>query len=239
MYSIFTIMNSGYSNFGRIFFNSLHQNLTLDEIDTIWVGDTGIDERDKEYLKQFKKVKLINSGKITKNTQLHDKDWLESVTQKTRLLRSVCSVSESPVVMIDLDSYFISDFHQHLKSDCDVQVIHRDKEPPHIASWFAVNNLQKGIEFIDDWIYIMNQWRDIPKESPSLNHLVLNNDKYVIGIEQERLLAAYGNLEEAKFWGSHIVHFKSSRYAKTPQEDFHNRVFKRGFEELVGEWVDV
>ena len=104
MYSIFTIMNSGYSNFGRIFFNSLHQNLTLDEIDTIWVGDTGIDENDKEYLKQFKKVKLINSGKITKNTHLHDKDWLESVTQKTRLLRSVCAVSESPVVMIDLDS---------------------------------------------------------------------------------------------------------------------------------------
>ena len=149
MYSIFTIMNSGYSNFGRIFFNSLHQNLTLDEIDTIWVGDTGIDERDREYLKQFKKVKLINSGKITKNTQLHDKDWLESVTQKTRLLRSVCSVSESPVVMIDLDSYFVSDFHQYLKSDCDVQVVHRDKEPRHIASWFAVNNLQKGIEFID------------------------------------------------------------------------------------------
>lgn len=239
MYSIFTIMNSGYSNFGRIFFNSLHQNLTLDEIDTIWVGDTGIDEKDKEYLKQFKKVKLLNSGKITQNTRLHDNDWLESVTQKTRLLKSVCAVSESPVVMIDLDSYFISDFHQYLKSDCDVQVVHRDKEPPHIASWFAVNNLQKGIEFIDDWIYIMNQWKDIPKESPSLNHLVLNNDKYVIGIEQERLLAAYGSLDEAKYWGSHIVHFKSSRYANTPQEDFVNRVFKRGFEELVGEWVDV
>ena len=64
MYSIFTIMNSGYSNFGRIFFNSLHQNLTLDEIDTIWVGDTGIDERDKEYLTQFKKVKLTFITKI-------------------------------------------------------------------------------------------------------------------------------------------------------------------------------
>ena len=51
-------------HFGRIFFNSLHQNLTLDEIDTIWVGDTGIDERDKEYLTQFKKVKLILSCKI-------------------------------------------------------------------------------------------------------------------------------------------------------------------------------
>ena len=46
----------------------------------------------------------------------------------------------------------------------------------------------------------MNKWDGVPKESPSLNHLVLNNDKYVIGIEQERLLAAYGTLEESKFW---------------------------------------
>jgi hypothetical protein len=233
-------MNSGYSNFGKIFFNSLHKNLTLDEIDTIWVGDTGLSDEDKKFLNQFPKVKIIDSGINTKMTKIHTQDWLDSVQQKTILLRSVCTISKSPVVMIDLDSYFISDFHQHLKSDCDIQVIYREnKDPKHIASWFAVNNLRKGIEFIDEWIQTMDNWKKIPKESPSLNHLVLNNKKYVIGIEEERLLAAYGHLEDSMDWNSHIVHFKSSQYANSPEEDFRNRVFRRGFEEVVKDWVDV
>jgi len=249
-YSIFTVMNSGYvyGNFGRIFVNSIHRNLDISKIDTIYIGDIGLSKKDKEFLNSFEKVKIVDSGVVTKNVVIHDDDWVESVNQKTILLKELCKTSDCPIVLIDLDCYFVNDFYQHIDLDYDIQVVERDPwvHPNHIASWVVINNMEKGVRFIDEWMNIMKNYTATRhKESPSLDILVkdnFNRNEYKVKVLKERKIIGFGELRQIEEWESHIAHFKGWARGSSPEEDFYLRVFGKGrhpIHEIIEEWINV
>ena len=46
------VLNSSYFNFGKVFINSLYDNVDIDNIDTIFIADTGLSKSNKEYFKK-------------------------------------------------------------------------------------------------------------------------------------------------------------------------------------------
>ena len=110
-YNIFTIANSGYFKFCRIFVESLHEKLDLSKINKIFIGDTGLTEDELKYLSMYDKIQVVSTDYVSKDTSLWSDDWLNVVGFKTKLLRELVKKEEVPIVMIDLDCMFVNDFH--------------------------------------------------------------------------------------------------------------------------------
>ena len=49
-YNVFTILNSSYIKFGKIWINSLYDKVDINKIENIFIGDTGLYKEDKNYL---------------------------------------------------------------------------------------------------------------------------------------------------------------------------------------------
>ena len=156
--------------FGKIWINSLYKNVNLEQINKIFILDTGLKKSEVEYLKSFNKVQIIVSDlaeERTSNASTRESIWLQHVLRKTKYFRKVLkdSSSNTPLIMVDSDCCFLGDFFDLLNKEDDVLVCNRSykEEDNWIASFFVANNNANGKLFLDKWIQRMRQ---LMKESP-------------------------------------------------------------------------
>tara|TARA_B100000131_G_scaffold262127_1_gene258438 strand:- start:158 stop:880 length:723 start_codon:yes stop_codon:yes gene_type:complete len=238
-YNIFTIANSGYFKFCRIFVESLHKNLDLSKINKIFIGDTGLTKNELKYLSMYDKIEVVSTDYISKDTSLWGEDWLNVVGFKTKLLRELVKKEEVPIVMIDLDCMFVNDFHDLVfgifADENPIKVCHRKEHPiPYIGSFVSIGDKEKGINFLDKWIEKIENWGGVPKESPALSQLC---EEVNVCELDEKIICAYCDSKEMEEWAVKIVHFKSRYKFDNFEDDFKDRVIVRGFERLVKEFI--
>ena len=60
-YSIYTVLNSDYMTFGKIFINSLYDKVDMSKVDSVFILDIGLKKEDRDYLEKYKNVKILST----------------------------------------------------------------------------------------------------------------------------------------------------------------------------------
>jgi len=242
-YSILTILNSSYFKFGKIFLNSLFEKLYTSKLDYVFVADTGLSQKERDYLQSFTKVILIKTGHKTKGyVKTWDSNWVDNVSLKTKILQKILDTYEHSVVMIDADCMFLKDFTDIIDFKYDIQATYRGEnhKTPYVASFLSINKNNKETKgFVEKWINEIENWESVPKESPALSK-VCSNENYNVGKISDKVISATGPIADIEEWDSYIVHFKSSRPPQdTPEQEFDYRTYERGYGKLVDRYLNV
>jgi len=211
-YNILTVLNEGYAQFGRLFINSLFDNIDLDSIDTIYIYDTGLSSNSKKYLSLFPKIKIVDAGFIALSEDIHDKGWQKNTYSKTRFLKEVLVETGIPTIMIDADCVFKCEFIKLLDSNTDLTVCRRTRPgfSNHLGSFFAANNITKSINFLDKWIDRIENSEGKHKESPALSYVLENQNILKIQELDESVISALGDSSDVR-----IFHLKSDSGLET------------------------
>tara|TARA_R100000231_G_scaffold132458_1_gene104977 strand:+ start:3135 stop:3944 length:810 start_codon:yes stop_codon:yes gene_type:complete len=223
MYNVFTVLNSAYMRFGKIWINSLYHEADYANVGKVFILDTGLTDDDKAYLTKYEKVQIVPSDidiKESSNANYQHSTWLSHVLRKTKYFRQILEEGNYPLVMVDSDCMFIGDFSQHIDKDYDVQVCNRSyhERDDWIASFFVANNVEKGLFFMDLWMLRMREMmEERPErgwfESASLNICIkdlktkIGNDLKIGDVETKDVACERPSLfhKETK-----ILHFKGT-----------------------------
>ena len=246
-YSVYFTLNSSYIKFGRIWIESLHDKVNMNNVKNIFISDTGLKRKDREYFLNFDKVKIVDSGVISNFDEgTWGKGWHQSVTSKTKVLKELVKNNEEPIVMVDGDCMFLNDISHLINTDYDLQICHRPHLEQlgvaHLASFVSINN-KKCLDFIDEWIdeikktsIVDEQGKVKAKETPSLSRVVRNNiNNYNIQNIPENWVSVMRLNEVTE--NSVIAHFKGSDISNTFDELFEKRVIGRGWENMVDKYI--
>ena len=215
-YNILTVINEDYRDFGKLFINSLFENVCLKNVERILIYDTGLSQHMLEYFSFFPKVSVVKTGSDFKSSGIHDEGWKKNTYSKTKYLLEALETHNLPTIMIDSDCIFNSNFEQHLNFSVDVIACGRDREgfSRHIGSFFAAMNVENSKKFINDWIaniaYLQENTDLKHCESPALSKTISEQDKYIIQEVPEQVVSAVFPDEK-----SVIYHLKSDYYATT------------------------
>lgn len=212
-YNVMTVLNGDYFDFGKMFVNSFYHVMNLDHLNKLYIYDTGLTQKNKDYLAGFPKLEIISTGMATKHVNLHDQDWCKNVYSKTAYLLQVVEKDQLPVFMVDSDCMFVKDFLEVVPEDKDFVVCQRESGSfcEYIASFFAVINVEKAKEFITDWRREMYYGTEDHKESPALSRLIYEN-KYEVAVMKEDVISATKpEIDEQVY----IVHMKSADNLRT------------------------
>ena len=244
-YDIYFVLNSAYIKFGKIFLESLHDKVNMDNVRNIYLSDTGLNEVDKKYVESFDRVKVVDSGIVTNfEGGSWGEDWHKTVASKTIILKELLTNNDLPIVMVDGDCMFIDDIDDLVDSKFDVQICHRPNVPhcPYLASFVVLQPNENSKLFLNRWIEIIESTREIEgglvkaKESPSLgftvNELIdkvsiQNVDFDVVSVTESARIVDK----------TRIVHFKGSSISKNFDELYQKRVINRGFGEMVDKYL--
>tara|TARA_Y100000310_G_scaffold345285_1_gene463423 strand:+ start:2552 stop:3325 length:774 start_codon:yes stop_codon:yes gene_type:complete len=233
-YSLFTVLNSAYMPFGKIWINSLHEHLEMENVKSIFILDTGLTVSDREYLTTFDKVEIVSSDinlPITSDANVDNSPWLQHVLRKTKFFNLVLKKGNYPLVMVDSDCMFIGDIAKYLDNAYDIQVCNRSyhEYDDWIASFFVAHNADRAAKFMKLWISRMRKlMQEAPErkwfESKSLN-LLLNElreekpEQIKIGDVFTKNVAC----EELPYFDAgetSVLHFKGT----TTKTDFNGRI---------------
>ena len=232
-YNILTVVNEGYAPFIKIFVNSLFEHQDLQNIDTVYVFDTGLESGTKKYLLDFPKVEVLDSGINSQSSEIHDEGWKKSTYSKTKFLLQVLEDSKLPTIMIDADSIFYSNFEDLLDWDCDFVACRREREgfSKYIGSFFAALDVEKSKQFIKLWIEnidFLQTNSDLKHcESPALAKTIDENPELKCQDIAEQLVSAVFPDETSR-----IIHLKSDYYATTIGQRLnlpHSKPFSRRY----------
>ena len=209
-YSILSVANEGYKDFLHIFLNSALENLNLEYIKDIRILNTGIDKDIvKYYEEKNSKIKFISYKSIIKTDKPWDSGWQQNVELKTNFVKEYLKEYKIPVAMVDIDCMFIKDIQDIMNIEGDLGICERKDiffGSPVIASFVGFINIEKSINFINEWNKIIDSIDNPPKETPALNQMVRENTKYNIKSITHKLVGLYA--------GGHIIpdtriiHFK-------------------------------
>ena len=218
-YNIMVVLNSSYFNFGKVFMNSLYDNTNIDNINTIFIIDTGLSESDKEYFKTFNKVHIHDTGMKTSfdDGGTFGNGWQQSVGSKTIIMKNLLNQTDIPLVMIDGDCIFVKDFAHLIDDSYDIQPCYRPKHGvPYIASFVIAHNTKNCITFLDRWIALIEEKSmNVPRESPSLGEAVLElKGKIKIGNVCEFKVNTCNELVDDTL----IIHLKGSSISRDIKE---------------------
>jgi len=245
-YSIFTISDSTYFRFTEVFLKSLFSKLNTDKIEKVFICDLGHTDEEKKFITSFDRVQLIQPiKKIDVSKNLWDTNWLNKVGSKTENLLKLLNNRVEPIVMIDVDSMFIKDFYDLLDFNYDIQVTHRPfHEFKYIASFFSVNN-KAGKRFIESWIENIKTIPKKPKETRAMCQTIkefeLTNPDFKIGKLPVEQIHFYDKEKFVETNDTRIAHFKTwkHKYELGTKEDFEHRIYPRGYQERLKEYIDV
>jgi len=233
-YSIYTVLNDAYWKFGQIFIKSLYDKIDINNINKIYISDTGLGQSKIELLKSYDKVEIIDSKIVTNfNGGSWSDEWHEVVSSKTLILKKILSETDDPVVMIDADCLFYKDISPLINMEYDIQVCKRNNHVPWLGSYVSINNPKKGIEFINKWrqnIYDDVRYDDdghlMARESPALGKTVNETTLNIGGIEEHIVSATHEGMFNEN---THIVHFKGSSKSKNVKQLYEKRLGTSGF----------
>lgn len=218
-YNILTVANESYAAFIKLFVNSLFERCDIENVDTIYIFDTGLSPLTKEYLSDFPKVSVVDSGINSLSSEIHDEGWKKNTYSKTKFLLKILEKTNLPTLMIDSDSIFASKFEHLIDWDADFIACRREREgfSKYIGSFFGALNIEKSKEFIELWIDNID---DLQKntdlkhcESPALAKTIDENEKFTCQDIEEQLVSAVFPNEN-----STIYHLKSDYYAVTIEQ---------------------
>jgi hypothetical protein len=234
--------------FGKLWLNSMHNNVDMTKVRAIFIVDTGLNEEDYKELSKYEKIKIIKSDLHLKDTSDVDKRnsiWLQHVLKKTEFLYKVVCANQDdlPIVMIDNDCMFLRDFSEMIDKEYDIQVCKRSyrEEDNWIASFFVINNTEKGKKFLQLW---REEMRDLMISRPErgwfesyalntlLNKLAQEETKEIKVGNLETKIISCERPEQYDETETKIVHFKgnhdksniSSRLKRFPFEDVLNKI---------------
>ena len=219
MINIVTSLNSSYRKFGKIFLNSLYQNLSLENIKNVFILDVGLSEDDKVWISKYEKLTIVDTSVNVDFDGIWGKGWEESVATKTIGFKQLLLNNNYPLVMVDSDCLFLRDFEDLLDNSFDIQVCDRNymKNSPYVASFFVAHN-KKAIEFVEAWINQINKLKVMPKETTAMNMTISKyKDNLKIGSIDENLISSVYYHDDAR-----IIHMKS-----TALDDNFNTTFIR------------
>ena len=235
-HSIYTVLNSAYMTFGKIFVQSYLEH-NIKNCNYIFILDAGLEEDDIKWLEQFDKVQIIGSDVRTSfrngNTST---DWTDTVVAKTYGLREIMKAYEvEPIVMIDSDCLVLQDISLLIDTSKDIQICNRpEHQTPMLGSYVSINS--KCLDFMDQWIDIIPTISTPWKESPALSKVYLEfKDKLSIGLIPEHIVSCYKKEDVSD--DVRIVHFKSGEGHKTIEESIQKRIYERGFGPEVEKYV--
>ncbi|GHV12782.1 hypothetical protein FACS189491_06470 [Spirochaetia bacterium] len=180
-YNILLIANDVYFKLLAVCLKSLLSVCDLSKIKKIFIANLGLNDENLSCLQNLNaKIEIINAGTIASGSAaVHSKDWVDAVSQKTRILHKLVQDDNIPVIMMDSDMIIIEDFSGVINNNFDIQICRRSKpliRPDglvvnHIASFFVINN-KGGLSFITDWINRMHERIDLnmipPHETPAM-----------------------------------------------------------------------
>lgn len=215
-YNILTVINEGYAPFGRLFINSLFENIDLKNVQCIQIYDTGLAETTREYMNYFPKVEIISTGANFTSSGIHDEGWKENTYSKTKYLLQSLEKSGTPTLMVDSDCIFVSCFEDVIDFDADVLACSRARPgfSRHIGSFFGALNVESSKSFLNKWIEnvdFLQENTDLKHcESPALSKTIDENKEYKVQEVPEQVVSAV--FPDAE---SLIYHLKSDHYATT------------------------
>ena len=216
-HSIYTVLNSAYMTFGKIFIQSYFE-YNLDKCNYFFILNAGLKEHDIKWLSQFDKIQIIGSDVNTnfKNGNTSD-DWTKTVVAKTYGLREILkSYDVTPIIMIDSDCLVLQEISSLINMDVSIN--------------------KSNLDFMDKWINTIPTISTPWKESPALSKIYLEyKDKLEIGLIPEQIVSCYD--KETITPDVRIVHFKSGAAHKTIEESIQKRIYERGFGEEVKKYV--
>tara|TARA_R100000808_G_scaffold24665_1_gene57466 strand:- start:8208 stop:8915 length:708 start_codon:yes stop_codon:yes gene_type:complete len=218
-YNILTVINEGYAAFGKLFINSLFENVNLRNVSAIYIYDTGLSPETVTYFNYFPKVQVVKTGSDFKSAAIHDEGWAANTYSKTAYLLDTLEKTGLPTLMIDSDCIFASTFEDVLDFNADIIACTRDRQgfSKHIGSFFGAMNVEKAKAFLGAWInnisYLQAHTDLKHCESPALTKTIGENPAYRVQEAPEQIVSAvFPDLS------SRIYHLKSDYYAVTIEQ---------------------
>ena len=217
-HNILTVANEGYADFGKLFLNSLFENVDLQQVDKILVYDTGLSPETAEYYNYFPKVEVIQTGADYKSNEIHDKGWKENTYSKTKYLLEALEERKLPTLMIDSDCIFAASFDDLIDKETDIVVCFRNREgfSKYIGSFFGAINVEKSKDFLSKWIKNVELLQDTTEmkhcESPALSKTIDEETIVAQELPEQTISATFPDST------SLIYHLKSDYYATTIEQ---------------------
>ena len=214
-YSVISVVNNSYKKFAFVFIKSAIENLNLENIHEICLLNTGLNNNDvQKIISLNSKIKIIPSKEVYNSKQSWDYGWQQNVLLKTNFAFSYIQDNNIPTCMVDIDSMFINDISDIMKTQGDLVLCDRSDlwgGMPFIASFVGFLNPLKSLDFINEWREKMNYMFEKgfkTKETPALNELVKSNKKYNILAASHKMVGLYKPnlyIEQTR-----ILHFKGA-----------------------------
>ena len=238
-HSIYTVLNSSYMTFGKIFIKS-YLTHNLHNCNYIFILDAGLSKHDLQWLSSIDQVKIINSNINTsfKNGNTSE-EWTTTVVAKTLgIYELLKSYDVSPILMIDSDCLVLGDLSTLIDTNYHMQICHRlNHETPMLGSYVSFNNRVASLEILKRWIEVIPSIHTPWKESPALSKIYPEFiNKFNLGLIPEQIVSCFRKEDvnaEVK-----IIHFKSGAAHKTIEESIQKRIYERGWGELVNQYIN-
>jgi len=246
-YNLFFILNSPYFTFGKILIRSIYKTCDMSRLHKVYILNTGLETSEIDFLKSFDRVEILDSGlKTNFQNGSWSEDWHTNISLKLRVLKSIVSQVEDPVMMIDGDCMVIKDLSTLVDKGGDIQLCYRGKtnpDNPYLGSYVCILNKEKGIPFIDESVFEMenspDRWLDgklWPKESVSIGKVAIRNSQSANILNLNISEVSEFNYENVQ--SSTIVHFKGKTHSFTREELIQTRIYDRGFGPYVKEYLN-
>lgn len=221
-YSIVSVVNKEYEKFARVFLKSAIEKLYLENIAEICILNTGLsDEIAEELYSLNDKIRIVKHTENIDSESSWDEGWQKNVLLKTKFVKNYIEENKIPTFMIDIDSMFLNDLNEINKFDLDVILCDRSDVwagMPFIASFVGFLNINKSIQFLNEWIEEMKNISGFEtRETPALNIMARKIDKYKIGKLSHKVIGLYH--EHSLDENTRIVHFKGGGESQKKSKD--------------------
>lgn len=221
--NILTSANSHYMPFAKIFFTSLSKLDDYNQINTIYVIDSGLTEYDRSIIQALTdKVDFVEGElKSFEPAAIHSEEWVALVSNKTKTFLNLLRKGITPLLFVDIDCYFKEDFFNLVDSESDLVLCQRKRpefnryhyQLTHIGSFFGVNQHSHEVErFIERWINEMLTINGSPRETPGLCETLRKYrfDLKISNIQEDLVSCHTKDLDVKKFDECKIFHMKST-----------------------------
>lgn len=244
-FNIVTIItNKEYEKFLILFLNSLFKNTNTDNLNAVYILEKNVTEELKlNLIKKYNKVIFENKNYNVNLPNLKSDfrhDWRLSVLSKSIYVYEKVVESSIPTILIDLDSFFIKDFSQHINVEYDIQVCEReskDNSKRIIASYISFNNKDKSIKFLEKWISLIKFINEDVVETKSLN-LMSNDPEFKTQKLSYKKISYYYGIDEISEETA-IFHLKGCNPTIPVQNDVDNRIKRLEKKYVINDYLSL
>lgn len=229
-YNIVTVAsNAYYEPFLKLFVNSAIKHLDMNFLNTIYILEKDINPETIKILSDKHSAITFENLDYTVNiTNINSKwshTWRTSVIGKYIYTYEKVKQSDFPCILVDLDSFFIKDFYDLIDLRYDIQVCDRKcniSNKSLIASYVSFNNKVTSLNFLEEWIKLIEEINEDVVDTTALN-ILYTYKKYNIGLLPYTLISYYYDINTALKLNTRILHLKGCDPSKNVIADISDR----------------